>query len=403
MKKKLFFGLCVAAATVTGTAQVNAVKEAERAAKDGNYKAAMELLQPAFTNEETANDAKTWFVAGKAGFDFYDNQYALKSIGKEADAKAMGAALINSYGYLTKALPLDSLPNEKGKIKPRFSKEIVKLIQSHYNDFNNAAIFMWEAQDWQGAYDAWNVLINAPSDPVLGANAPKAYADSTLAEIIYNQGLAAWQMDSLSMSLACFEKAIEKGYSKKQVFDYAINHAAQLRDNEKVYQLAEQAYKLHGSENPLYLQLMINGRIEHEQYDEARQMLDDAIAANPDDAQLYYVKGILEESQKNNEEAYKMYEIAIEKNPELAQAQYALGRSICTKAYKINDEAVNKPNAEYQKIREEQVNPLFRKAAEHLERALEIDPDNSHDVRVYLKNIYYNLGDDANLKRIENY
>ena len=403
MKKKLFFGLCVAAATVTGTAQVNAVKEAERAAKDGNYKAAMELLQPAFTNEETANDAKTWFVAGKAGFDFYDNQYALKSIGKEADAKAMGAALINSYGYLTKALPLDSLPTEKGKIKPRFSKEIVKLIQSHYNDFNNAAIFMWEAQDWQGAYDAWNVLINAPSDPVLGANAPKAYADSTLAEIIYNQGLAAWQMDSLSMSLACFEKAIEKGYSKKQVFDYAINHAAQLRDNEKVYQLAEQAYKLHGSENPLYLQLMINGRIEHEQYDEARQMLDDAIAANPDDAQLYYVKGILEESQKNNEEAYKMYEIAIEKNPELAQAQYALGRSICTKAYKINDEAVNKPNAEYQKIREEQVNPLFRKAAEHLERALEIDPDNSHDVRVYLKNIYYNLGDDANLKRIENY
>ena len=403
MKKKLFFGLCVAAATVTGTAQVNAVKEAERAAKDGNYKAAMELLQPAFTNEETANDAKTWFVAGKAGFDFYDNQYALKSIGKEADAKAMGAALINSYGYLTKALPLDSLPNEKGKIKPRFSKEIVKLIQSHYNDFNNAAIFMWEAQDWQGAYDAWNVLINAPSDPVLGANAPKAYADSTLAEIIYNQGLAAWQMDSLSMSLACFEKAIEKGYSKKQVFDYAINHAAQLRDNEKVYQLAEQAYKLHGSENPLYLQLMINGRIEHEQYDEARQMLDDAIAANPDDAQLYYVKGILEESQKNNEEAYKMYEIAIEKNPELAQAQYALGRSICTKAYKINDEAVNKPNAEYQKIREEQVNPLFREAAEHLERALEIDPDNSHDVRVYLKNIYYNLGDDANLKRIENY
>ena len=132
-------------------------------------------------------------------------------------------------------------------------------------------------------------------------------------------------------------------------------------------------------------------------------MLDDAIAANPDDAQLYYVKGILEESQKNNEEAYKMYEIAIEKNPELAQAQYALGRAICTKAYKINDEAVNMPNTEYQKIREGKVNPLFHEAAEHLERALEIDPDNSHDVRVYLKNIYYNLGDDANLKRIENY
>ena len=241
MKKQLFFGLCLAAATAA-TAQVSAVKDAERAAKDGNYTATMELLKGAFTNPETQNDPKTWFIAGKAGYDFYDNQYALKSIGKEADANAMGEALINSYTYLTHALPLDSLPNEKGKIKPRYSKEIFKLIQSHYNDYNNAAIFMWETQNWKGAYDAWELLINIPNDPVLGINAPKAYPDSTLSEIIYNQGLAAWQMDSLKLSLACFEKAMSKGYDKKQIFDYAINHAAQLRDNEKVYQLAEQAY-----------------------------------------------------------------------------------------------------------------------------------------------------------------
>ena len=187
------------------------------------------------------------------------------------------------------------------------------------------------------------------------------------------------------------------------MFDYAINHAAQLRDNEKVYAIAEQAYKLHGQENPLYLQLMINGKIEHEQYAEARQMLDDAIAATPGDAQLYYVKGILFEAQKNDEEAYASYEKAVQVNPELAIAQYAFGRSICNKAYKINDEATSLSNSEYQKVREEQVNPMFRQAAEHLEKALELDPDNSHDVRVYLRNIYYNLGDEENLKRIEQF
>ena len=81
MKKQLFFGLCLAAA-ISATAQISAVKEAERDAKDGNYAAAIEKLTPAFTHPETAQDAKTWFIAGKAGFDFYDNQYALKSLGK---------------------------------------------------------------------------------------------------------------------------------------------------------------------------------------------------------------------------------------------------------------------------------------------------------------------------------
>ncbi|MGM9847507.1 MAG: hypothetical protein ACI31F_06110 [Muribaculaceae bacterium] len=402
MKKQLFFGLCLAAA-ISATAQISAVKEAERDAKDGNYAAAIEKLTPAFTHPETAQDAKTWFIAGKAGFDFYDNQYALKSLGKEADANAMGNALMSGYKFLTTALPLDSLPNEKGKIKPKYSKDILKLIEGHYNDFNNVAIFMWEAQNWKGAYDAWEMLINIPNDPVLGANAPKAYPDSTLCDIMYNQGLAAWQMDSLALSLACFEKAMAKGYDKKQIFDYAISHAAQLHNNEKVYELAEKAYKLHGSENPLYLQLMINGRIEHEQYDEASQMLDEAIAANPSDAQLYYVKGILFDSQKNEDGAYDMYLKAVELNPELAIAQYALGRALCNKAYKINDEAGQLANSEYQKVRAEKVDPLFREAADHLERALEIDPDNSHDVRVYLRNIYYNLGDEANLKRIEEF
>lgn len=402
MKKQLFLGLCLAAA-FTASAQVSAVKEAERDAKDGNYAAAMEKLIPAFTNPETAQDVKTWFTASKAGFDYYDNQYALKSLGKAADANAMGNALMKSYEYAIVALPLDSLPDVKGKVKPKYSKKLIEAVQTHYNDLNNAAIFMWEVKNFKGCYDAWEMLINLPSNPVLGANAPKAYPDSTLCDIIYNQGLAAWQMDSLQLSLNCFEKAIAMGYNKKEVFDYAINHAAQLRDNEKVYAIAEQAYKLHGQENPLYLQLMINGKIEHEQYAEARQMLDDAIAATPGDAQLYYVKGILFEAQKNDEEAYASYEKAVQVNPELALAQYAFGRSICNKAYKINDEATSLSNSEYQKVREEQVNPMFRQAAEHLEKALELDPDNSHDVRVYLRNIYYNLGDEENLKRIEQF
>ncbi|MDE7093097.1 MAG: tetratricopeptide repeat protein, partial [Muribaculaceae bacterium] len=279
---------------------------------------------------------------------------------------------------------------------------IVKLIKENYDHFNNAAVFLWDAQDYQGAYDAWDIVINAPSNPVLGANAPKAYPDSTLADIIFNQGLAAWQLDSIAMSLASFEKAMAIGYDKSQIYDYAISHAARLGDNDKVYAFAEEAFQKFGNENPLYLQLMINGRIEKQQYEEAAKMLDDAIAVSPNDAQLYNIKGVLFESMKDNDKARELYLKAIQIDSNSAQAQYNYGRTLCTEAYELNDKAQesNIPNNEYQKLREEKLNPLFREAAVHLEIALEKDPDN-HDIKTYLRNVYYNLGDDENLKRIE--
>lgn len=402
MRKITFFGLCVAA-SLAATAQNSVVKEAEQQSKSGKYLEAIETIQPALTNPETSQLAVTWFIPGKAGMEYYKEQYLNKTIGKNVDGAKMGHAIIDGYNYLLKALPLDSLPDAKGKVKPKYSKEIVKLIKENYDHFNNAAVFLWDAKDYQGAYDAWEIIINSPKNPVLGVNAPTAYPDSTMADIMFNQGLAAWQMENLELSLAAFERSIATGYDKAQVYDYAINHAARLNDNDKVYALAEQAYKKFGNENPLYLQLMINSRIDKQQYDEAAKMLDDAIAVSPNDAQLYNIKGILYENMKDNDTARELYHKAIEIDPNLSQAQYNYGRQLCGQAYAINDDAQEKnmPMDEYQKLREEKLNPLFRQAAEHLEKALAADPEN-HDAKTYLRNVYYNLGDEANLQRIEN-
>lgn len=401
MKKIAFLGLCLAA-TVAASAQISVVKEAERQAKDKKYEEAMKTIQPAFADPETSALAYTYFVPGKAGIDLYTDLYLQMTIGKQADKKKMGHALIDGYGYLLKALPLDSVPDAKGKVKPKYSKNIIKMINENYNSLNNAAVAMWEAQDFQGAYDAWQMLLELPKNPVLGKNAPKAYADSTNSDIYFNQALAAWQIENIELSLASLEKAIASGYNKAQAYDYAISHAARLGQNDKVYKLAEDAYAKYGNANPLYLQLKINGLIENQKYEEAASFLENAIAANPEDGQLYNIQGILYESMKNEAKAKDSYLAATEKDPKNANALYNYARMICNEAYRANDKAQeeNTGNDDYQKIRIEVVNPLFVKAAGYLERALELDPEN-HDVKTILRNIYYNVGDEENLKRIE--
>ncbi len=397
-------GLFVAAAA-TAIAQTPALKTAEREVKSGNYDGAMEILLPAMNDAETAGVVQTWYLAGKAGISYYDAQFLNLQLKREVDKKKMSHALMDGINYYMKALPLDTIVDAKGKTKTKYSKEMVKAISENYNSLNNAAIFLWEEKDFKGAYDAWGLYMDLPAASALGKNAPAAQPDSIMSDIAYNRALAAWQIDSLADALGSFERSIALGYDKAQVYDYAINIAAQLQDNDKVYELAEKAYKAFPNENPIYLQLMINGRIEKGNFDEAASMLDEAIAVAPDNkqlSQLYCAKGTLFDAQQNNDKAYEFFEKSVEIDGENALAQANLGRAIYNQAIKINDESQNVSNEEYQDIRINKINPLFLKAAEHLERAIEVDPDNSREAKSYLRNIYYNLGDEANLKRVEN-
>lgn len=403
MKKITVLGVCLFAG-LTAMAQESLVKDVERTMKSSadQYPSQIEKLKPAFTNPETAETPYVWFVAGKGGMDFYDNQEVMKKMGKDVDDKATGNALMNSFDYLIKSMTLDSIPDEKGKIKPKYSKDAVKLIKSHHNDLNNAAVNLWQIQDYPDAYKAWDMYMTLPSNPVLGANAPAALPDSTASDIYYNMGLAAWQANNFDNALNAFDNAIAKGYNKKNIYDYAIAVAYNKNhDSEKMAHYAEMAYPLYGAEDNSYIGYMINDKIAKKQFGEAQSMLEKYIAADPGNSQLYYVMGVLYDSQENADKAMEYYKKAIDINPENAQALLQYGRQICNKAFKLDDEISSLPSSEYNDLRTNKVNPLFKEATTYLEKAYSIDPDNMGDALSLLRNCYYNIGDEENLKRIE--
>lgn len=402
--KKVLIATLMAYSAIGAFAQTEVVKDATNAmkGKSPDYQAIVNQLKPAFTNPETATDAETWVLAGKASIALYDNLYKMQAIGQDVDAPLMGNSLMDGIEYFITALPYDSVPDAKGKIKTKYSKEIVKQVKDNYNQLNNLGATLYNAKDFNGAYRAWDMFLTLPKNPVLGANAPAALPDTIMADIAFNKGIAAWQADSADRALSAFQQAISLGYNKKQVYDYAIAIAAQNGKNDVVTALATQAYPIFGDEDPKFLQLMINDKIEKKQYDEARSMLNEAIAASPENPQLYFVLGILEETLENNDAALADYQKAIQLDPNYAQGQYAVGRTICNLAYALDDKAgQGTTQAEYMEIRNNQVNPMFKEAATYLEKAYELDPENMHDALRYLRNVYYNLGDEENLKRVE--
>ena len=195
-------------------------------------------------------------------------------------------------------------------------------------------------------------------------------------------------------------------------FDNAIACANMAGNKDRAFEIAHMAFEKRGNDNPAYIGELINGYIDRKQYTAALEMLDKAIAAAPDNAQLYNAKGILLESQVTedmdaakaqalNDDAFGYYKKAAELAPDNGVYQYHYGRVIANKAYRINDASSNLDNAAYNKMREEQVLPLFKEAVIYLEKGIQLDPDHTHNALPILRNIYYNLNDAENLKRIE--
>ncbi len=399
--------LAIAVATFVGAnAQLSVVKEAERAMKNGEKTAkVVEIITPAFTNEETAGDVNTWYIPGASAFKEYDHMLGLLQFNKlpENGKTTMGHLLLDGYTYFGKALPLDSIPDAKGKIKPKKSKEILNTLAGHYNDYLNFGVELYNEKDYQGAYDLWEIYVEAPKSAelakILTANKTMP-ADSLLANIAYNQGLAAWQLDNLQAALAAFRKGISLGYDKKQIFDNAIAVAKNMQNNEEVLALAQEALPLFGTEDSAYMAEIVNYYLQSKNFDKAFEIINAAIAQNPNNAQYYIVQGVLYENIQDNASAKNSYENAVRLDASNAQANYYYGRMLCSEAFNLLDNAPTL-QSEYNKYFPEKVEPLLKQAATVLEGAYKLDADNTEILKI-LESVYYNLNDENMLNDVRN-
>ncbi len=400
MKKIILLGLGLTCG-LSAIAQLTVVKDAEKAMKAKQPMAkVVEIITPAFTNPETQGEANTWYIPGKAAFNEYDNLLGLETFGKlpEGGDLTMGKNLIEGFGYMMKALPLDSVTDAKGKIKTKYSKDIISTLVGHYNDFNNKAIKLYELQDYDGAYKSWGIYLDMSADPVKfkGINVP---GDTLLSEIAYNQALAAYQNKDLQSSLASFTRSIDLGYTKKHIFDYALSVANELADSAMMVKIAKQALPLYGSEDPTYIRFIINDFIVKKDNANALKAIEEAIVTDPNNAEYYVIKGVIYDTQDMRTEAKAAYTEALGVNPDNASANYYFGRALYNDAYDAQDKGpsdVSQMDAYFNN----NVRPLLVESATYLEKANELDPDNPDPLKL-LENVYYSLNDEAKLSDVQ--
>ena len=164
MKKLIFFLiLTVSLSSVTFAQKANVRKAKDKALNEDkpDYSGAREAIKLALKDSTTKDLAETWYVAGLIGNKQNDAEYKKAVLNQKFDTLAKGKAIVESCEYFAQALKLDMLPDAKGKVKPKYAKEIKTMLMDYYKVQSNRigfGAFQYGKDDYAGHVETHSII-----------------------------------------------------------------------------------------------------------------------------------------------------------------------------------------------------------------------------------------------------
>ena len=381
MKRVLLtVALCVAASA--SFAQKKVVNEAQSIAKGSNadFGEARTLIKGALENPETKDDAKTWYVAGFIEDQQFNAERAKQILGQQPNEPVMYEALYGILPYFQKAYELDQLPNEKGKVKPKYTKDIKSILSANHVYLFNGGAYYFDKQEYKKAYDFFNQYVEISELPMF-AGTQTAEKDSTFMTVQFYAAAAASLAKDSRLAIAALERAKNTPYRQYDVYQYLCYEYGEARTAqdsvmlEKTFEEGMQVFP----DSAFFLNNLINTYIYSNRNEKALEMLNVAIQKNPNDANLYNVMG---------------------KDPNLTDALSNIGRIYYNQGVnKLSEANMINDSKKYQEELS-MAKDLFKKALPYYKKAHEAEPEKM-DNMIALRGIYYNLNMGPELEAIE--
>lgn len=359
-KLVLIFVFCFATNVVF--AQSSNIRKAETAKEKGNLEEAMQLIDEATKHEKTSDDPKTWFTKGTIHEAMiFDTEGKLKD--QSQTNKAVEA--------FDKAKSLDK---ENGT----FAVFADQRMESIWGQFVNIGAEAYQAEDYAKAAETFELASGLkPEDTT-------AY--------LYG-GIAAQQAEMWDKALASYYKLMELDYNKLDVYNSAIYVERTInKDDAKALEVVQKARELFPDDKNL-MKDEINLLINADRADEAREKLQAAVAAEPDNANLYYNLAFLNDEVGEKEKAIESYKKAVEIDPEYFEANFNIAVIHYNKAAEMLKEANEMDLKTYQKqgkAIEEKAGAEFKNALPYLEKSHELKPED-RSVLETLQTVYSQL------------
>lgn len=400
MKKLILSLFLVISFTITFAQKSNVSKAKNKALMDNpDFTGARELIKLALVDSTTKDLADTWYVAGLIGYKENDALFQKALLNLPFDVDVKGKALLESYDYFLKAAKLDLVPDAKGKVKLKVTKEIVPKLKEYYTVQQNLiayGAYLFEKKNYEGAIKAFEAFLEIPKLAMINNEIPM---DTTYNMIKYYTAVASTNAKNHEKAIVLYEDLKDKKYETMAVYQLLYEEYVNKKDTVNFVKTLKEGFEKFPTD-AWFLQNLINYFIYSGKTQDALTYLNTAIEREPAMSQYRYVKGNLDESLGNFDAALASFDKAIELDPKMADAYAGKGRLYYNKAVKMSEVANTIKDVKLYNAEMKKTEVVFKESLPFFQKAAELKPKDIEYKRT-LKTLYYRLKMDADFEAIK--
>lgn len=263
----------------------------------------------------------------------------------------------------------------------------------------NAAICHVQERDYEGAIPVYQELLD------MGYTGVKTVYEATSVETGEKMAFNSQKDMDLQVKMGQYKDPSSRVTKSVEIDLYKTQAQmmTELGRFDEALAVVEQGRTKYPQDQEL---LLTEGNIylKNDNQEAFMKSMEQAAANDPNNPDLWYNIGYVKAEMGMEDEAKAAYDKAVEIDPTYANAYLNNAALILKKEKAINDEISNLgfSSADMKKAKEleAQKKEVYAEAVVYLEKAYEYLPENKGIVET-LRNIYYQLGDDANYKKMD--
>lgn len=293
------------------------------------------------------------------------------------DTLGMYDASYNAVVNAIECAKYDNMPDEKGKVKPKYQQANVQRVTQARLGLVNAGQTAAQKSDGKGVVKYWGKFLDTEDSPFVNKDMEKEF----LGQVALYTAYYASQEKLNDLAEKYCDIAMQDPTQAKDALNLKIQLASQdlktHADSLTFVSKLETMYQQNPSSDMIFEQLA-NLYRGLNQNDKVEALLKSKFASDPNNISAWFLQGRMQEEKREYDKAIESFNKCIQINDKLVVVYGSLASAIINKAALVDNVAQQKE--------------LYKQAIDALEKARQMDPNQEQISWAYvLYQCYYNV------------
>jgi hypothetical protein len=368
------------------------LKNFQYAKAENSFYAALKKHKEAYSDHKLYNAAVE--IERQLALEQNKNMYLQNN---RADTAKFFKHIYNVYDFAIHLDSLESVPDEKGKVKYKYRHSNARKMLFFRNNLRSAGKFFYQKRLYPEAFQHIDMFIKSHDAQIVTSAADTAVANEDLVQVATLAVLSAYAAGQYNNAVKYIDTALNDTVANKFLLEVGAKSYAQLGDTLKGLNLLYSGVRNHPDYDYYFLTL-VKFHNEHNQYQQSLNLASHMTRKFPKNRDYWYIKGKEELFLNLNDSALGSFSHAVLLKADDAESYSEMGKIYLRWAQEYYRSL---SAAQFNAASRKKLKAFYADACKHFEAARRYNEADRSLWLTGLRECYFNLNRGKELRALE--